>query len=117
MNVIGALVGKKLCNTIRTIGAVNKDIFNIWLEKTLLPNLKKGMTIIMDNASFHKSSRTRELIEKAGCRLLFLPPYSPDLNPIENVWHVVKSVRNAMQKNGFEFAKQVADAIEYVRSR
>ena len=45
----------------------------------------------MDNAAFHKSERTKELIEKAGCYLLFLPTYSPDLNPIEHCWHTVKS--------------------------
>ncbi|NSM56356.1 hypothetical protein HET73_01860 [Wolbachia endosymbiont of Atemnus politus] len=52
----------------------------------LIPILKPGQTIVLDNASFHKSERTKELIENAGCKILFLPPYSPDLNPIEHFW-------------------------------
>jgi len=49
----------------------------------------------MDNASFHKSKEIRKLIEAAGCRLIYLPPYSPDFNPIEHVWHVIKSAFRA----------------------
>lgn len=67
-------------------GTCNTKLFEIWVEKMLLPELKKGQTIIMDNAVFHKSERTKILIESAGCQLLFLPPYSPDLNPIEQFW-------------------------------
>ena len=64
----------------------NTQLFEIWVEKILMPELKKGQIIIMDNATFHKSERTKMLIESAGCQLLFLPPYSPDLNPIEHFW-------------------------------
>jgi isftu1 transposase len=64
--------------------------FNGWLKECLLPTLKKGTTIIMDNAAFHKTKRTKELIEAVGCKLLYLPPYSPDLNPIEKQWAKVK---------------------------
>jgi transposase len=56
----------------------------------LLPNLKKGQIIIMDNASIHKSRKIREAIKKAGCHLVFQPPYSPDLNPIEHCWSWMK---------------------------
>ncbi|WP_425360391.1 MULTISPECIES: transposase [unclassified Candidatus Tisiphia] len=49
-----------------------------------------GLTIVMDNASFHKSKKTKELIESVGCKLIFLPPYSPDLNPIEKFWANMK---------------------------
>jgi len=56
----------------------------------LLPSLRPGQTVIMDNASFHKSQKTRELIELVGCKLLYLPPYSPDLNPIEHFWANLK---------------------------
>ena len=62
--------------------------FNGWLEKCLLPELKYGQVIIMDNATFHKSKRTKEIIESVGCRLLFQPAYSPDLNPIEQQWAI-----------------------------
>lgn len=58
----------------------------MWIEKFLIPELSPGQVVIMDNATFHKSKKTQELIEKASCRVLFLPPYSPDLNPIEKYW-------------------------------
>ena len=67
-------------------GTCNTSLFNTWLEKVCLPDLKSGQVIILDNASFHKSKRTIEIIEDAGCKILFLPPYSPDLNPIEIFW-------------------------------
>jgi transposase len=56
----------------------------------LLPELKQGQFVIIDNAAFHKSERTKELIESVGCKLVFLPPYSPGLNPIEPQWNAVK---------------------------
>lgn len=71
-------------------GHTDAQRFNGWLEKCLLPCLKKGQVVIMDNASFHKSKKTKELIESVGCRLLFQPAYSPDLNPIEQQWAILK---------------------------
>jgi len=71
-------------------GYTDSTRFNGWLEKCLLPKLKKGQVVIMDNATFHKSKKTKEIIESAGCRLLFQPAYSPDRNPIEKQWAVLK---------------------------
>lgn len=71
-------------------GTCNTKIFNAWLEFFLLPELKPNQTIIMDNAAIHKSQKTRELIENAGHILLFLPPYSPDFNPIEQSFAILK---------------------------
>lgn len=67
-------------------GTCNTALFNTWLEKVCIPELKQGDVLILDNASFHKSKTTIEMIEKAGFEVLFLPPYSPDLNPIEKFW-------------------------------
>lgn len=83
---VAAKCGKKILAPMTYKGTCNTKLFEIWVEKMLLPELKKGQTIIMDNAVFHKSERTKILIESAGCQLLFLPPYSPDLNPIEQFW-------------------------------
>ena len=66
-------------------------MFNFWLENFLLPSLGSGYTLIMDNAAFHKSEDTKILIKNAGCQLFFLPPYSPDLNPIEKFWANLKA--------------------------
>ena len=65
------------------MGRVTPKLFNRWVEHFLIKELPPGQVVVMDNASFHKSPKTRELIESVGCRLIFLPPYSPNLNPIE----------------------------------
>lgn len=72
-------------------GTCNTSVFNAWVEKVLLPELRPGQIVVLDNASFHKSLRTKELLESVGCNLLFLPPYSPDLNPIEKFWATLKA--------------------------
>ena len=71
-------------------GNCDTDLFNQWLQQFLLPALKPGSVIVMDNATFHKSQTTKEYIQAAGCQVLFLPPYSPHLNPIEKVWANIK---------------------------
>jgi hypothetical protein len=63
-------------------GATTKAIFEAYVEQVLTPSLSPGQIVVMDNLSSHKGSRVRELIEGRGCELLYLPPYSPDLNPI-----------------------------------
>ncbi|MFC6205713.1 transposase [Psychrobacter urativorans] len=60
---------------------INKEVFYHWCKFTLIPKLKKKCVIIMDNAAFHKNKRVQKLLNRHGHRLLFLPPYSPDLNP------------------------------------
>ena len=80
-------------------GTCDTNLFNVWLEQVLIPELKPGQTLILDNASFHKSAESRKLVEKAGCKLMFLPPYSPDLNPIEKYWANMKTkVRELLPK-------------------
>jgi len=92
-NAIGALIGKALL----TIGLfktnINADIFTAWVEQDLLPKLPLKAIIVMDNATFHKRQDTQEMIRNAGHTLLFLPPYSPDLNPIEQKWAQAKATR------------------------
>lgn len=61
-----------------------------WVQQVLVKALKPGQVVVIDNASFHKSMTIRELIEQAGCSVLFLPPYSPDLNKIEKFWARLK---------------------------
>jgi transposase len=71
-------------------GAVNAEAFELFVEKVLAPELKAGDVVVLDNLSSHKRPRTRELIEATGAQLLYLPPYSPDLNPIEMVFAKIK---------------------------
>jgi transposase len=90
-------------------GYTDATRFNGWVEKCLLPELKSGQVIIMDNAAFHKSKLTTELIESVGCRILFQPAYSPDLNPIEKQWAVLKA---KFKKHKHKF-KTFNEAVDY----
>ena len=74
-------------------GSCNAQRFNKWLQETLCPLLSSEHLVIMDNARIHKTERTRELIEAVGAELLFLPPYSPDYNPIEHDFANIKRLR------------------------
>lgn len=74
-------------------GTCNTHIFNQWLEEALCPVLNENHVVVMDNAAFHKSPQTQEFIEQAGATLLFLPPYSPDFNPIEQDFAAIKKRR------------------------
>jgi transposase len=73
-------------------GPINRDAFETYVEKVLVPELTPGDVVVMDNLSSHKGPRVRELIEAAGAKLLYLPPYSPDFNPIENAFAKLKAL-------------------------
>jgi transposase len=83
------------CSTV-VDGAINADVFQAFVEQVLVPQLQAGDVVIVDNLSSHKRARTRELIEAAGATLLFLPPYSPDLNPIEMIFSKIKQLLRSM---------------------
>jgi transposase len=89
-NIIAGYVNKKSIAPMVFNGSCNTNLFESWVEQFLIKELQNGQVVIMDNASFHKSQRTKELIESVGCRVIFLPPYSPDLNPIEKFWANMK---------------------------
>ncbi len=71
-------------------GSTTKEVFEAYIEHSLAPTLRAGKVVVMDNLSAHKGQRVRKLIEDRGCELLYLPPYSPDLNPIEEAFSKVK---------------------------
>ena len=73
-------------------GPINRDAFEVYVEKVLVPELRLGDVVVMDNLSSHKGMRVRDLIEAAGATLLYLPPYSPDLNPIELAFSKLKQL-------------------------
>ena len=73
-------------------GPINRDAFEAYVEKVLVPELRPGDVLVMDNLSNHNGTRARQRIEAAGARLLFLPPYSPDFNPIENAFARLKAL-------------------------
>ena len=83
------------CSTV-VDGAVNGDVFEAFVEQVLVAQLKPGDVVVMDNLSSHKRQRTRERIESAGAELRFLPPYSPDLNPIELIFAKIKQLLRSL---------------------
>lgn len=85
------LKDKKLLAPMCFEGTCDTNLLNTWLKQELLPNLTTGQVLILDNATFHKSAETRKLVESYGCEIVFLPPYSPDLNPIEKCWANMKN--------------------------
>ena len=80
-------------------GSCNTEVVDTYLKKVLLPALPKGSVIVLDNASFHQSPSTQKLVDAAGCELLFLPTYSPDLNLIEPLWATLKAALRRIPPN------------------
>lgn len=83
------------CSTV-VDGAVNGDVFEAFVQQVLVPQLKPGDVVVMDNLSSHKRDRTRQAIERVGAQLTFLPPYSPDLNPIEMIFAKAKHLLRSL---------------------
>ena len=73
-------------------GTTDREVFEAYLEEVLVPSLRRDQIVVMDNLSAHKGERVRELVESMGCELLYLPPYSPDLNPIEEAFSKMKGI-------------------------
>jgi transposase len=72
--------------SLAVVGSTTAEVFEVYVEKVLAPSLRRGQLVVMDNLSSHKGKRVRELTEGSGCKLVYLPPYSPDLNPIEEAF-------------------------------
>ena len=89
-NIIAGYVNHKSVAPMVFNGSCNTRLFETWVEQFLIKELKPGQVVVMDNAAFHRSQKTKDLIEAAHCKVMFLPPYSPDLNPIEKFWANMK---------------------------
>jgi len=90
---VGIVAGKcngKIIAPLQYSGTMDSMLFEYWFVNILLACLLPGSCIVMDNASFHRKKQLTKLAKAAGCTLLFLPPYSPDLNPIEKFWNALK---------------------------
>jgi putative transposase len=96
-------------------GASNTQVFETFVEQVLLPELRPGDLVILDNLASHKSIRTEELIRAAGAELRFLPPYSPDLNPIEKIFSKLKTcLRKAQARTRNTLWDAIAAAIQTI---
>jgi transposase len=99
-------------------GPTTREVFETYLEGVLVPSLRPGQVVVMDNLSSHKGSRVRELIEERGCKLLYLPPYSPDFNSIEEAFAKIKVLlRKAGGRTGEALIEAIGRALEAVRAK
>lgn len=99
-------------------GATTRIVFEAYIEKVLLPSLRYGQVVVMDNLSAHKGERIRELIESAGCKLFYLPPYSPDFSPIEEAFSKVKGLlRKAEARSREALVEAMGKALDTVTAR
>jgi transposase len=99
LTFLGALRCDRLAAPCVFDGPINGQYFRAYVEQQLVPILKPGDIVIMDNLGSHKSATVRQLIKAAGARLWFLPPYSPDLNPIEQAFAKIKHWMRAAQRS------------------
>ena len=104
-NVIGALLGSILLTVSLFQETINTTTFTPWVKQDLIPKLPSQAIIIMDNVTFHKGEEMTKAIGKAGHTLLYLPPYSPDLNPMEPKWAQAKARRRKENQNIEELFK------------
>ena len=92
-------------------GTCHSRLFELWLHVMLCPLLRAGQVLILDNARFHRKKAVQRILKKVGCRALFLPAYSPDLNPIEHQWHGLKTRVRTHRLKGMNFKQALEAAI------
>jgi len=97
VSLLCAIDSEGVKSSMSVEGAVDSKAFESYIEYFLAPRLERGQIVVMDNLSSHKSKRVQQLLEDAGCELLFLPPYSPDMNPIEEAFSKLKSILRKVQ--------------------
>ena len=92
LTIVGAMSLRGMIATMTIAEPTDSDIFLAYVEHVLCPALRPGDVVVMDNLRAHQADEVREWIEKRGAELLYLPPYSPDLNPIEKAWSKLKNL-------------------------
>ncbi|MFK7872196.1 MAG: IS630 family transposase [Oligoflexales bacterium] len=101
VNIIGSLNNhSEIIAPFVFKGSCTAEVFNAYLEKVLSQHLGGNAVVVLDNASFHKSSDIVQIAQEYGAEVLYLPPYSPDLNPIEHKWHQVKTKIQKILRDG-----------------
>ncbi|MGH7593088.1 MAG: IS630 family transposase [Gemmatimonadales bacterium] len=115
LTILGAMGLHGMVATMTIEEATDADIFLAYVEQVLCPQLKPGDVVVMDNLSSHKVTGVRELIDKAGAEVLYLPPYSPDLNPIEKAWAKLKQLlRSAKARTKEALDQAITEALELI---
>lgn len=115
VTLVGAIRLSGMFAPMTVEAATDAEIFLAYVDRVLCPELKPGDVVVMDNLSSHKVQGVRERIAAAGAELLYLPPYSPDLNPIEKPWSKLKQyLRAAKARTAEQLQQAIADALRSI---
>lgn len=115
-SIIGAIETTRIVAAMYVKSAVDINIFETFVEKFLNPKLEPGKYVIMDNIGFHTNEKIVKLIESTGAIVVFLPPYSPDLSPIEKMWSKIKDfLKRSKPRSDAEFHNSLANALYEVK--
>ncbi len=116
--VLASMSLEGMGSSLAVEGATTSAVFETFVERVLAPTLRKGQVVVMDNLSAHKGERVRELIERRGCELLYLPSYSPDLNPIEEAFSKMKDLlRKAEARSREALLEAIGAALSAITDR
>lgn len=112
LTILGALTLDGMSAAMTIPGATTTEVFLAFVNEVLVPTLREGMVVVMDNLAAHKAAQVVAAIESTGAKTLFLPPYSPDLNPIERAWSKLKNyLRGVAARTLDALTAAVGDAI------
>lgn len=115
LTIIAAITTAGVLSTVTVDAATSGEIFRAFIQDALVPVLQPGMVVVMDNLSAHKVAGVREAIQASGCRVVYLPPYSPDLSPIENIFSKAKQrLRSSDARKVPDLVVAIGDAFRSV---
>ena len=111
LTILAAITVKGVLTAASIDCAADADVFRVFIDEFLVPTLRPGQVVVMDNLSVHKVSGVAESLARVGCRVVYLPPYSPDLSPIENVFSKLKqSLRTTAARDVPTLHEAIGDA-------
>lgn len=111
LTILGAISVEGIVTAATVDAPTDADVFRTFITEALVPALRAGQVVVMDNLAAHKIAAVREAIERAGCRLVYLPPYSPDFSPIEPMWSKLKqALRSAARRTVGELIDAIGTA-------
>ncbi len=118
VTLLASITGRGVGPCLAVEGPTTRGVFEAYLERALAPSLRPGQVVVLDNLSAHKGGRVREIVEARGCELAYLPPYSPDLNPIEQAFSKVKALlRKAEARTRESLIEAMGRALDAVSVR
>ena len=114
ISIVAGKNGKGIISPLQYDGTMDSELFEYWMENMLLQDIEKESVIIMDNARFHRKKELEKLATNAKCSVLFLPPYSPDLNPIEQFWSWLKRKLREILHNYVSLDEAIQDSFQLI---